>query len=96
MEVGAAKYGADAWEDLDPEMYFDAAMRHLLKHHAGQYLDPEDDIPHLAHAGASVLIYFALTLRQIHGQETEIIAQEAPLPEKAREVIARYLARRRV
>jgi hypothetical protein len=41
--------------------YLGAAMRHLMAWAAGEDIDPDSGLPHLAHAGASVMILYTLT-----------------------------------
>lgn len=41
LEEGAAKYGAHDWQQQDPDLYFDALMRHLMAWRQGQQVDPE-------------------------------------------------------
>lgn len=54
---GAARYGADNWRAVPdaPRRYYAAAMRHLEAWRAGDELDPDSGLPHLAHAACSVL-----------------------------------------
>ena len=57
LEYGAKKYEADGWrrvENAEPR-YLNAAMRHLLSRLAGEKLDPESGLPHLAHAVCCLL-----------------------------------------
>lgn len=51
LEFGAQKYAAENWRFVDnwQTRYYDAAMRHLLAHRRGEYLDEETGKPHLAH-----------------------------------------------
>ncbi len=52
LEYGASKYGAHNWRSLHngKTRYADAAMRHFLAWQAGETLDAESGLPHLAHA----------------------------------------------
>jgi hypothetical protein len=53
---GARKYGEDNWRKVEngPSRYYAAALRHLLAWRAGEKLDPESGLSHLAHALACV------------------------------------------
>ncbi|WP_319802761.1 dATP/dGTP diphosphohydrolase domain-containing protein [Moraxella bovoculi] len=52
LEFGANKYGADNWRHVPNarERYFNAAHRHLNAWWAGEKVDSESGLPHLAHA----------------------------------------------
>lgn len=43
LEEGAAKYGPHDWQQRDPDLYFDALMRHLMAWRLGQRVDPESE-----------------------------------------------------
>ena len=48
---GAKKYSKDNWKKCDDiTRYKDALMRHVVAYCKGEALDPEDCLPHLAHA----------------------------------------------
>lgn len=48
---GAKKYGADNWKNCDDiSRYKDALMRHCTAYIEDEKNDPEDNLPHLAHA----------------------------------------------
>ena len=56
-EFGNAKYqspwgwsAGDNWTN-----FYDAAFRHMLAWHLGENADPESGLPHLAHAGVSLM-----------------------------------------
>lgn len=55
ITYGAAKYSDGNWQHVDPARYHDALFRHLKAWSCGERLDPESGLPHLAHAGASLL-----------------------------------------
>ena len=56
MTFGAAKYGANNWQNVVPKRrYYAAALRHLWARALGQREDPESGLPHLAHAACCVL-----------------------------------------
>lgn len=54
---GALKYGPDNWKNLDDalERYEDAMMRHYLAMKDGELLDPESELPHVAHMAWNAL-----------------------------------------
>lgn len=61
LTYGAAKYGRDNWKQCqEPERYFAACQRHLWAFAGGETHDPESGLHHLAHAAASLMIYFWL------------------------------------
>ena len=49
---GANKYGDDNWMYLENGLarYKDALFRHLFQYLQGEWIDPESNKPHLAHA----------------------------------------------
>lgn len=50
---GAGKYGVNNWrKGLSYRRLVDAALRHVLAFAAGEDLDLESNLPHLAHARA--------------------------------------------
>lgn len=58
MRNGAGKYGRMNWREnsVRADVYYDAAMRHLLRWWDGEDLDRDSGLPHLAHAMASLAI----------------------------------------
>jgi hypothetical protein len=61
LEHGAKKYAIDNWQKVPDarRRYYDATMRHLDLWWAGERLDPESKLPHLAHAACDVLFLLA-------------------------------------
>ena len=56
MEFGAKKYGAQNWrKGTCWRKYLGSAMRHLFAWAAGEDLDPDSGLSHLAHAGCNIL-----------------------------------------
>ena len=57
LTYGEDKYGAHNWKTVASaqDRYFAAALRHLSDWRRGEKLDPESDLPHLAHAACSLL-----------------------------------------
>ena len=66
LEFGAKKYAPDNWKLVEngKERYMDALMRHLWAYLQGEELDPETNLPHLAHAGCCVLFLLHLQNKQ--------------------------------
>lgn len=54
---GAAKYGANNWQQVEgwEYRYYNAALRHLFQWQAGEKVDAESGISHLAHAICSLM-----------------------------------------
>ncbi len=57
LTMGAAKYQANNWQRVDDgaSRYFAAAMRHLLAYRAGELVDNESGLSHLAHAATNLM-----------------------------------------
>jgi hypothetical protein len=56
LTYGAKKYAPDNWKHVRPkERYLAAALRHLTAWQHGEVIDPESNLPHLAHALCSIL-----------------------------------------
>ena len=65
MMFGAEKYGADNWKQCeDDTRYYDALRRHVDSWRDGEYLDPESNMPHLAHALCNLVFLHYLTQRK--------------------------------
>ena len=63
---GAAKYADRNWEGgMAWGRLFAAMMRHCWAFWRGEDVDPESGLPHLAHAGACVLMLLAYMQRGI-------------------------------
>lgn len=60
LTYGAKKYKPNNWQLGEPDRYIDALYRHLEAWRAGEKLDPESGLSHLAHAitNISFLIFF--------------------------------------
>ncbi len=54
---GAEKYAPDNWKFVlgAARRYYNAAMRHLVAFQKGERIDPEWNLPHLAHAACCLL-----------------------------------------
>jgi hypothetical protein len=57
LTFGADKYGSNNWQNVAPfeSRYYAALLRHLTAWRAGEVLDPETGLAHLAHAGCCLL-----------------------------------------
>lgn len=68
MTFGAIKYSDDGWCSSTTEetqaRYEDALFRHYDAYKAGEILDPESGMPHLAHLATNALFILALWLRR--------------------------------
>lgn len=64
MTYGAAKYGANNWQGVEPERYIAALLRHLLAYMDGQERDGESGLPHLWHALTNAAFAVAITERR--------------------------------
>lgn len=64
--AGAAKYTDNGWLEVDgwEERYDDAQMRHWLKKHMGQDIDPDSEQLHLAHEAWNALAKLERTIRE--------------------------------
>ncbi len=60
LSHGNKKYAPQNWQwgEHRPLEYIGAALRHLLKYWAGEKLDAETGLSHLAHATASLMFIF--------------------------------------
>lgn len=73
MTYGAKKYGDRNWEKgIAPSRLLGAALRHLLAWSFGENQDPESGLPHLWHAGASVLMLIATVNRNLHPDDRKV------------------------
>lgn len=50
LTFGAKKYSPNGWRMVEPYRYEAALHRHLAAHRAGEKLDSDSGLPHLAHA----------------------------------------------
>lgn len=54
---GAQKYGEDNWRNgIGYRRLISASLRHINAYNAGDNLDPESGISHLAHAACNILM----------------------------------------
>ena len=64
MTYGAAKYGADNWQGVEPRRYIVALLRHLMAYMDGQEQDEESGLPHLWHVLTNAAFAVAITERR--------------------------------
>ena len=71
LTFGAAKYDEHNWKKLDnlQNRYTGAALRHIFAHMAGEELDPETGLDHLAHALCCLM--FKLEAKLENGESKE-------------------------
>lgn len=65
LGFGARKYGVDNWRLVEDarRRYYAAALRHMFAWWAGEQLDPDTGVSHLAHAACCVLFLLELEAR---------------------------------
>ena len=76
LEFGAQKYAPDNWMKVPNarERYWDAAMRHLIEWKAGDKVDGETGISHLAHAVCCLLFMLWFDKQDaFHGKVDKLI-----------------------
>lgn len=66
LTFGAKKYADHSWQGVDkgPARYKAALLRHLLAHAAGESLDSESGLSHLAHAACNAMFILELELKK--------------------------------
>jgi hypothetical protein len=65
LAFGESKHPDEKWKSMSSAEHLAAAMRHYLKHQAGNTQDAESNKPHLAHA----LVRLAMALeRHLEGE----------------------------
>lgn len=66
LTFGAKKYADHSWQGVDkgPSRYKAALLRHLLAHAAGERLDSESGLSHLAHAACNAMFILELELKK--------------------------------
>lgn len=64
LTFGALKYAPDNWRKVDSarQRYIAAALRHLNSYRAGEMVDSESGINHIAHAVTGLLFVLELEL----------------------------------
>lgn len=64
LTYGARKYAPENWRKVanGNQRYLDALYRHVEAWRAGEWLDPESKLPHLAHAACCVIFLLGINL----------------------------------
>jgi hypothetical protein len=62
LTFGAKKYAPNSWRALENgrERYTGALLRHLVAWNAGEQIDPESGLHHLAHVACNALFLVAI------------------------------------
>lgn len=89
LEHGAQKYARDNWRQgaTDPEAQrriWSAMIRHLAALQAGENVDPESGLPHVAHVACNALFLCAFRQQHTLGLRTVSVTSETEPPEGAR------------
>jgi hypothetical protein len=65
LDYGARKYGDRNWElGMEWQRLYAAVLRRLFQWQAGEDLDEESGLPHLAHAGAGIMFLLSYQHRE--------------------------------
>ena len=80
---GANKYSDNGWLEVEngQARYDDAEMRHWLKSHMGEVVDPDSDLDHLAHEAWNALAKLQLKLDEEEKENENSVTDE---PEEGR------------
>ena len=55
IEYGCRKYPEDSWKDVEPQRYWEAALRHMLAAWKDyRAVDPESGLPHIWHIACNL------------------------------------------
>ena len=78
LTYGAKKYGDRNWEQgIAWNRVYGAIQRHLNAFWAGEDIDPESKLPHLAHAGCEIM--FLLEFMRTHAElDNRVIKSKPP------------------
>ena len=68
LGFGAKKYGVNNAMKVENayQRYMDSLVRHLIAHCAGEKIDAESGLPHLAHAASNIMFLLELESRNEH------------------------------
>ena len=60
-EYGCRKYPEDSWKDVDPQRYWEAALRHMVAAWKDyRAVDPESGLPHIWHIACNLAFIIEL------------------------------------
>lgn len=60
-EYGCRKYPEDSWKDVEPQRYWEAALRHMLAAWKDyRAVDPESGLPHIWHVACNIAFIISL------------------------------------
>jgi hypothetical protein len=64
LMFGAGKYAPDNWRKVEngKELYFEAMIRHAVRHRQGEVYDAESGLRHTAHLACDALFVLAFEL----------------------------------
>lgn len=68
LAFGAKKYSAWSWTKVESFRYVGAALRHIYAATAGEKIDPESGLPHLAQAATNILFLLERELSEDYGK----------------------------
>lgn len=95
LTFGAKKYAAHNWKQVEggTTRYKAALIRHLLAQSAGEKVDQDSGLPHLAHIACNALFLLELELNDNERKETkedntEIAGAAVGVPQRVRDQIA--------
>lgn len=58
---GCKKYPEDSWKDVEPQRYWEAALRHMLAAWKDyRAVDPESGLPHIWHVACNIAFIISL------------------------------------
>lgn len=73
-EYGCRKYPEDSWKDVEPQRYWEAALRHMVEAWKDyRAVDPESGLPHIWHIACNL----AFMIAQEANDERNIISCKA-------------------
>jgi hypothetical protein len=80
LAFGAEKYKAWNWAKgtFDHSRLYNAAMRHLMAHWAGEDIDPESGLPHLAHAACNLMFLTRYVYSELGQDDRHVFRLDEP------------------
>jgi hypothetical protein len=74
ITFGAKKYAPNNWQNVDPEKYYAAMMRHIAAWRGGQRCDHQSKRPHLGHIICNAV--FLYWLHEVKDKNARIHAKK--------------------